>query len=66
MALLQLLLGKDLLVVGLAAGKQVVDDAREFVGGCRDRFCRAELGSHAAVVVAQIRLAAVERLGGQP
>ena len=59
MTVLQLVLGEDGFVIGLPGRKQVKDDPSELVGGSRDRLGRAQLSSHATIIVTQKGLAPV-------
>jgi hypothetical protein len=47
-------------------GEQVIDDAREFMGGDHNGRLRPEAGPHAPVVSSQAVVAATDRLGREP
>ena len=63
---------EDTFIVGDAVGDEVMNDARQFVRGRRDRFWRAEFGFHAAIEGAKNGLIAFEgearhaQGGGEP
>lgn len=57
-----LFLRKDPLVVGLSRAQQMKQNARQLVGGGGNGLGSSQAGAHAAIVGAQIRLAAMQRL----
>src|SRR5208337_1032494 len=61
-----LFLGKDALVVRLSRAQQMKQNASQFVSRGGNSLGSAQAGAHAAIVGAQIRLTAVQGLGGDP
>ena len=57
-----LFLRKDALVVGFSRAQQMKQNARQLVGGGGNGLGSSQAGAHAAIVGAQIRLAAMQRL----
>ena len=61
---LDFVLSEDGVVVGLAGGDEVVNDAGELVGGGGDGLWGPKAVAHATLGVAEARLATVKALGG--
>ena len=61
---LYFLLCEDCFIIGMPVGKHVEDDASQFVSCGGDGLGRSQFGAHAAIVLAQPRLAAEQRLRG--
>ena len=55
---LRFLLGEDGFVIGLAGGKQMIDDACQLMRGGGDSFGAAKFGSHTTIVLAEPAVAA--------
>ena len=55
---------EDALLIGLAGGDQMVEDASKLMGCCGNGFRRAEFSPHAAVEVAKDRLVVMQRVSG--
>src|SRR5271157_2324486 len=61
-----LFLRKDALVVGFSCAQQMKQNASQFVSGGGNGLGGSQTGAHPAIVRTQIRLAAVQGLGGNP
>ena len=56
-------LSEDALLIRLAGGEQMIEDASQLVGGRGDGFWGTEFGAHAPVVVAKRRLVVMQGMG---